>query len=371
MNRVGKAIGTAIALVVGGVGVGAAWFVVAAQPKASGATSTPVAMHLATVTRGTVSERALVSGTLGFDGSYSIVHQGQSGLLTAAAEVDTTVNRGGQLYAVADQPVRLLYGNTPAYRDLAIGMPDGPDVQQLEENLVALGMDPYHQITVDRHFTAATGAAVKRWQAAWGWSASQRTGRLPLGEVVFEPGALRVSQVTATVGSQLEPNQPVLSATSAVPVVIVQISPDRRRLVHVGDQVSISMTGVQPFPGTVVRIARVATAPSQNGSGPTGSGPTGNSPQSTVQVTIKATVPAGGQDLEEAPVQVAITRDTHTNVLLVPVTALLASPAGGYQVRLESDRYIPVEPGLFDSVNGTVEVSGALSAGLRVKVPAS
>jgi hypothetical protein len=366
MNRVGKAVGTAIAVVVGGLGVGVVWFAVAAQPKASGATSTPVAMRLATVTRGTVSERTLVSGTLGFDGSYSIVHQGQLGLLTATAEADTTVNRGGQLYAVADQPVRLLYGTTPAYRDLAIGMPDGPDVQQLEENLVALGMDPHHQITVDRHFTAATGAAVKRWQAAWAWPASRRTGRLPLGEVVFQPGALRVSQVTATVGTQLGPNEPVLSATSAVPVVIVQISADRLRLVHVGDQVSISMTGVQPFPGTVVRVARVATAPSQNGSGPTG-----NSPQSTVQVTVKATVPAAGQDLEEAPVQVAITRETHTNVLLVPVTALLARPGGGYQVRLESDQYIPVEPGLFDSVSGTVEVSGTLSAGLRVKVPAS
>jgi peptidoglycan hydrolase-like protein with peptidoglycan-binding domain len=367
MSRVGKAIGTALAVVVGGAGVGAVWFAVAAQPKASGATSTPVPMQLATVTRGTVAERALVSGTLGFDGSYSIVHQGQPGLLTAVAAADTTVHRGGQLYTVAAQPIRLLYGSTPAYRDLAVGMPDGPDVRQLEENLVGLGMDPHHQITVDRHFTAATGAAVRRWQAAWGLSASQRTGRLPLGGVVFQPSALRISQATATVGTQVRPNEPILSATSATPVVTAQISADRRRLVHVGDQVSISMTGVQPFPGTVVRVARVAAAPSQQ-SGPA---PTGTSPQSTVQVTIKATVPAGGQDLEEAPVQVAITRETHQNVLLVPVTALLARPGGGYQVRLESGQYVLVEPGLFDSVSGTVEVTGALSAGQKVKVPAS
>jgi hypothetical protein len=58
-------------------------------------------------------------------------------------------------------------------------------------------------------------------------------------------------------------------------------------------------------------------------------------------------------------------------VLLVPVAALLARPGGGYQVRLESDQYVPVEPGLFDSVSGTVEVTGALTAGQHVKVPAS
>jgi hypothetical protein len=367
MSRTAKAIGTTLAVVVAGAGVGAVWFAVAAQPKAAGDTSTPVAMRLATVSRGTVAERALVSGTLGFGGSYSVVHQGQPGLLTAAAAADTTVDRGGQLYAVADQPVRLLYGSTPAYRELAIGMSDGPDVQQLEENLVALGMDPYHQITVDRHFTAATAAAVRRWQATGGWPASQRTGRLPLGEVVFQPSALRVSQVTATAGTQVEPNEPVLSATSAVPVVTAQISTDRRSLVHVGDQVSLSMSGGQPFPGTVVGIARVATAPSSQ----SGSGSNGSSTQSAVQLTIKATGPTAAQDLEEAPVQVAITRQTHQNVLLVPVAALLARPGGGYQVRLESDQYVPVEPGLFDSVSGTVEVTGALTAGQHVKVPAS
>jgi peptidoglycan hydrolase-like protein with peptidoglycan-binding domain len=368
MSRVAKAVGTALAVVVGGAGAGAVWFAMAAQPKASGAATTQVAMQLATVTRGTVTDRLLVSGTLGFSGAYSIVHQGQSGLLTATAPPDATVNRGGQLYAVADQPVRLLYGSTPAYRDLATGIPDGPDVRQLEENLVALGMDPYHQITVDRHFTASTAAAIRRWQAAWGWSAIARTGRLPLGEVVFEPGAVRISQATATIGTQVGPNEPVLSATSAVPVVTSQISAERRRLVHPGDQVSITVPGVPPFPGTVLRVATAATAPAQqNGSGSTG----GGAQTAAVQVTIRAAVPGSAQDLEQAPVQVAITRETHQNVLLVPVAALLARPGGGYQVRLDSDRYVPVEPGLFDSVTGSVEVTGALTAGQRVKVPVS
>jgi hypothetical protein len=366
MRRAGKVVGTTLAVAAVGA-AGAVWFAVHAAPSASGDAATPVPMRIATVSRGTVSERVQVTGALGFDGSYPVVHQGQPGLLTAAAQPETTVSRGGPLYAVDDQPVRLLYGSTPAYRDLALGMTDGSDVQQLEENLVALGMDPYHQVTVDRHFTAATGAAVKRWQAAWGWPASQRTGRVPLGQVAFQPGALRVSQLTATVGTQVAPNQPVLSATSAVPAITAQIGADRRGLVHVGDQVSITMTGVAPFPGTVAAIARVATGSGQQG----GSGSGGGAAPAAVAVTIKATLPAGAQDLVEAPVTVAITRATHENVLLVPVVALLARPGGGYQVRLESDEYVPVELGLFDSVNGTVEVSGALTDGQRIKVPVS
>ncbi|HEX3803316.1 MAG TPA: hypothetical protein VHV75_10795 [Solirubrobacteraceae bacterium] len=39
---------------------------------------------------------------------------------------------------VSDRPVILLYGTTPVYRSLLEG-DAGPDVEQLNENLVALG----------------------------------------------------------------------------------------------------------------------------------------------------------------------------------------------------------------------------------------
>jgi hypothetical protein len=86
-------------------------------------------------------------------------------------------------------------------------------------------------------------------------------------------------------------------------------------------------------------------------------------------VTINASPPAGSGDLDQVAVLVAITRRTHPNVLTVPITALLARPGGGYQVRLESDRYVPVELGLFDGTTGRVEVTGELTQGQRVKVP--
>jgi peptidoglycan hydrolase-like protein with peptidoglycan-binding domain len=360
LRRTGKVLGGVLGLAALAAGVVGVWLATVAKPRAAAGTATPVTMGTAVVARGTVAERMQVTGVLGFAGWYPVVHQGGSGVLTAVAAAGVVVHRGGRLYAVANQPVHLLYGTVPAYRDLVAGVSDGPDVRQLEKNLVALGMDPHHQVTVDAHFTSATAAAVRRWQAAWGLPAGQRTGGIPLGQVVFQPGPLRVAQVQATVGTTVGPDHPVLTATSMTPVVTAQLPADRRYLVHLHDRVTVTLTGVASFPGTVTAVGRAATAPS---------GPDANTP-SMVPVTVAVTVPASAGDLDEAPVEVAITRQTHRDVLLVPVAAVQARPGGGYQVRLDSGRYVPVEPGLFDSLTSMVEVTGDLTAGERVKVPA-
>jgi hypothetical protein len=53
------------------------------------------------------------------------------------------------------------------------------------------------------------------------------------------------------------------------------------------------------------------------------------------------------------------------------VVALLPRPGGGYRVRLADGTYVEVKPGLYDEVSGAVEVSGALTVGQLVQVPAS
>jgi peptidoglycan hydrolase-like protein with peptidoglycan-binding domain len=351
---------------------------VVARPQADASTATEVPTGTAPVTRGTVTQTVKLAGTLGFDGGYQVVNQLAPGIVTGAPEVGATIERGGTLYAVANRPVRLLYGTVPAYRAFASGMPDGPDVRELEENLVALGDDPGHAITVDEHFTAATAAAIRRWQAANGLPVAARTGALDPGEVVFLPGALRVSGVTAGPGTPLGPDQPVLTGTSVSRVVTVQLSTNQQSLVHAGDQVRVSIAGTPQVAGTVGRIGRVATGGSQaDGGGPNAGGSNGggggsNSGPATVTVTITLTVPPAVANLDQAPVQVAIVAAQHPNVLLVPVSALLARPGGGYQVRLASGGYQQVEPGLYDDDSGTVEVTGAgLHEGDRVEVPTS
>jgi peptidoglycan hydrolase-like protein with peptidoglycan-binding domain len=360
-----KVLGGAVVTVVACGAAGAAWLTGARQPNGQGSAAAQVPTATAEVTRGTISERFQVSGAFGFGTAYPIVHLGQPGVLTAISAAGIVVARGARLYAVANQTVRLLYGRLPAYRDFEVGMMDGPDVRQLETNLVALGLDPYHKLTVDGHFSAATAAAIRRWQAAGGLPAGRRSGALPLGQVVFQPGAVRIREAQATIGAVAQPDQPVVTVTATAPVVSAAITADRRRLIKVGDQVTLTLTGTAPFPGTVLAITRPPAASGQSGS------QDGGGAEPPFQATINAMPPSGAGNLEQAPVLVAFTRQTHENVLTVPIIALLARPGGGYQVRLESGQYVPVEPGLFDGTAGRVEVTGDLTPGQRVKVPAS
>jgi hypothetical protein len=215
---------------------------------------------------------------------------------------------------------------------------------------------------VDNHFTAATAAAIRRWQASVGLPPAGRTGMLPAGAVVFLPGQVRVGQLQAALGGTVGPGAAVLTATSVDRVVTAQVTADRQALVHVGDRVVVSITGSAPVPGQVLRVGRVAAAPPTQGGGPP--------PPATLPVTIGVQLPTGAPDLDQAPVQVAIATAQHTGVLLVPVAALLAKPGGGYQVRLADGRFVPVRPGLFDDTAGLVEVTG-VTAGDQVEVPGS
>jgi hypothetical protein len=353
-----------VVVVMGGV-IAAVWRATTGRP-ASEDTPALVRTATATVTRGTVTQRVQIGGTLGFDRSYTAVHQGASGVLTALPAPGDVIARGAGLYTVNSRPVRLLYGATPAYRDLGQGVPTGTDVRQLEQNLVALGMDPDRDIDVDSRFTSATSAAVRRWEASWGLPSWRRDGRLAKGDVVFLAGPLRVQEVRAGLGTTVAPDTPVLTATSTRRVVTAQVSADRQQLVRDRDRVQVSMTGAEPMQGTVLRVGRVATAPPQQQDAAQG----GGSP-ATVTVVIGVTLPRGSPALDQAPVQVGITTATRRNVLLVPVTSLLARPGGGYHVRLADGRFAGVEPGLFDESAGTVEVTGSLQAGDQVEVPST
>jgi hypothetical protein len=354
-----KVVGAAVTIL--GVAAAGAGWAMTARP-ATPAPAAEVVTGTAAVTRGSVAERTQYTGTLGFAGSYPVAILGQPGVLTAVAPAGSTVYRGGVLYRVADRPTHLLFGAVPAYRELRLGVAPGPDVKELETNLVALGMDPDDRMTVDDTFTAATAAAIRRWQAAWGLPAGQRTGQLPLGTVVFEPGSLRVDQVPAAPGTSVGVGSTVLTGTSTRPVVTCEIPVAERATVAPGDRVEITVNGLPgTSAGTVSSVARTATTPARQG---------GEQSAATVTVTIRVTLPKAAQGLDEAPTGVYLTTASRTGVLLVPVLALLPRSGGGYQVRLASGGFVPVTPGLFDDVTGTVEVDGDLTPGQLVQVPA-
>jgi peptidoglycan hydrolase-like protein with peptidoglycan-binding domain len=349
--------GTVVAVAAG------VWYAAAASPRASDPAAPDVTTTSAPLTRGDVIQRVQVAGTLNYGTPHGVPSQLPAGILTGAAGPGSVVARGGQLFSVAGTPAILLYGPSPAYRDFTSGMTDGSDVRQLEENLVALGAARRSALRVDDHFGPATAAAIRRWQKSRGLPAARRTGVLRLGEVVFQPGPVRVSQTTAAVGSSVGPGTAILSATSTTRVVGVRINTDQQQLVHIGDAVQVSLPTGEPVTGTVGAIGRVAERE--------GNAAGGGEAQPTIPVTVSLRVPSGDSDLDQAPVQVSITTEQHRGVLLVPVSALLAKPGGGYQVRQYGDgTLVDVQPGLFDDDAGTVEVTGpGLAEGQLVEVP--
>lgn len=286
---------------------------------------------------------------------------GQSSTFTALPSIGQIVARGQRLYAIGGQPVLLLYGSVPPTRAFVAGMSAGSDVAELNANLDALG---YGQGLSGEQFTAATAAAIRALQSAHGASV---TGELPLGSVVFHPGPVRVTSVTPTVGQTVMPG-PVLAITSTARQVKLALDASQQASVRVGDTVTITLPDNQTTPGRITYVSSVATVPSGSGHG----GEEESSP--TVEVDAVPTDPAATGHLDQAPVNVEITTESVENVLAVPVDALLALAGGGYAVEVAEGRVhrlVGVGVGLFDDAEGLVQVSGQLSAGERVVVPAS
>jgi hypothetical protein len=285
---------------------------------------------------------------------------GSAATFTMLPTPGAVVRRGGPLYAVDGRPTLLLIGSVPAWRAFRPGMSPGRDVAELNANLRALGYDD----PLGDRFTSATARAISALRSAHGLEAS---GVLELGSVVFEPQAVRVTTVTPTVGQAVQPG-PVLTASSTAHDVSIQLDAAQQSEVKVGDRVTVTLPDGSTTPGEVSSVGKVATAPAAD---------QGNGPSTpTIDVDVRLLHAAAAGTLDQAPVQVSITTASVSNVLVVPVDALIALAGGGYAVEeTEPDgthRLEAVAPGLFDDNEGLVQVSGTgLAAGQRVVVPAS
>ncbi len=166
------------------------------SPKRGSDTGVPAGDTTATVTRRTLSESATVNGTLGYGGERELYDR-LAGTFTWLPAVGAQIGRGGTLFRLDDLPVVLMYGTVPAYRTLKQGVAKGPDVAELNANLIDLGYDPYGEISDEESFGEATAAAVRRWQKAEGLA---ETGEVELGRIVFAPSAQRVTALHVTLG---------------------------------------------------------------------------------------------------------------------------------------------------------------------------
>jgi hypothetical protein len=368
----------AVAIVAGG-----GWWVAQGGAPAAGqadaaSADTPDTDHAtAAVERRTLTVTEDLDATLGYDAEYAVLG-GIPGTLTATAGIGTVVATGGRLYEVdGKHRAYLMYGTRPAWRTLEPGMSNGPDLRQLENNLKTLGFTRRGD-KIDGHWDSKTTAAVKRWQKSTGQKAD---GTIELGEIVFLPEALRVTEVVATLGAAVGPGAPILNGTSNRRVVSLDLDATERDLLALDMPVDIELPDDSVVTGKVAAIGRIAESSSDQQGGST----------TTLPVTIVLDDPAAGGDLDAAPVTVTAVRSTRENVLTVPVTALIALLEGGYAVEVvdvgaggsgpsaspgasgsqapagPATHLVRVEPGLFD--RGVVEINADLEPGTLVVVP--
>jgi hypothetical protein len=315
------------------------------------------------VVRQDIAATTPVNATLGYAGSYPVTGHG-GGTLTWLPSQGQAISEGQALYKTDNgSPVALLYGPVPDWRNMDEGV-TGQDVSQLNHDLVALGDADRADVSALGwdYFSWETQAGVEKLQSALGISSPP--GSLPLGQVVFEPEAIRVSQVTGSLGGPA--NGPVLAATSDRQVVTIPLDPSQQSEVKAGDKVGVTLPDGTTTPGVVSSVGTVATT-SGSGSGQNGT--------TTIPVQVKLSNPKAAGSLDQAPVTVNITTATAHDVLAVPVTALLAQSSGGYAVEVagpgNTRRWVPVTPGIFDDSSGMVQVTGALAPGQPVVVAAS
>jgi hypothetical protein len=375
------------------------------RARASSNASVSYSTSTWTVTRQSLTSQTQEDATLGDAGSYSVVNQAQgssggsgsspgsgsggsgggsgggagsgSGTYTSLPAAGVVVRQGQVLYAVSGTPVVLLYGATPAYRDLAEG-DTGADVTELNTDLVALGYLTAADLGPRSgwdYYSAETAYGVQQLQARLGVT---QTGSLALGAAVFLPSAIEVTGLGSSVvlGGPASTGQVVLTASSTTPQVTIDLDATLQGEMHAGEPVSVTLPDGSDTPGVVSSVSTVATSSSPGGSGSGGSGGSGSGgsgSSATVTVEVALDDPAAAGNLNQAPVEVTITTGSVSNALVVPVDALLAQSSGSYAVEViaSGGRHylVPVTPGLFDDAAGLVQVTGNLAPGQKVVVP--
>ncbi len=304
-----------------------------------------------------------------------------AGIVVTAATEGQVLDAGDVIVTVDDLPVVVLHGDLPLWRRLADGVDEGPDVEVLEANLVALGFDPDGTVTVDEDFTSYTAAMVERWQESLG---VEETGRVEPSGVVVVPGQVRVDEIAApgstiTTGASLASTtllaertwviEPRLDGALGDASSVLAVD-DRTRSIEVivdaadADELVIGTEAAVELPGgdtASATLTDVADAAETTADG-----------LATVASTWTLE-PAAEPTIVDGPVTLTVIDTAAPGAVVVPARALVALREGGFAVEVPdvsgTMRLVGVETGLF--LDGLVEITaGDLVPGDQVAVPA-
>jgi len=288
--------------------------------------------------------------------------QATRSLQSATAGLDTTLENQKDLVEGYSASL-LMFGNTPAWRDMKEGITPGEDVRQLKLNLIALGYGTIETLGKDLHFNPATTAAITKLQADMNIIIS---GEILLGEVIFTHGTslVKSSSTLQSVGRQvnagtelfylipIEEVQTEIGSDGSVKthqkslqVVEIQVDVGDRSLVNEGSEVEIELPDESLVRGIVREVGTLAVVPQEG------------DPFLEVLIAVE-----GSTEYFEwtgAAVTTNVTKELASGVLASPVNGLLALLSGGYALEIittTGTNLIPVETGIY--ADGWVEVTG-------------
>jgi multidrug efflux pump subunit AcrA (membrane-fusion protein) len=191
------------------------------------------------------------------------------------------------------------------------------------------------------------------------------TGRIDASQVIFQPGAVRVTDVKAAKG-QRAGHGPALTVSDTKSIVHVDLDAGKQQLARKGAAVTVELPNGKRAGGHITDVGTVARKSRSSQSSDSGND------TSTIDVDITLDQKDTGR-LDDAPVTVDLESARAKNVLSVPIEALLALREGGFGVEVvegATSHIAPVRIGTFGG--GRVEIAGAgLSEGMKVGVARS
>ncbi len=272
-----------------------------------------------------------------------------AGVVTAVMKAaGAKVAEGDSPLTVDLQPVVLVTGSVPMFRDLALGI-KGPDVAQLQRFLSRKG---FYRGSVDGTYSRLTRAAVLRWQRSIGL---ERTGSVPASALVFVPALPVTVRPVVSVGDRIAAGDALYEVLASAPSFSALVAQDQLALLT--PEVTVRIDGPDGR-----RWNAVAATTEKS-----------DTDEIRVTLTGRTGKPVCGEDCDLLPVADNESR-WQARALTVPQQEGPQLPVGAIKARPDTSNYVLMADGsqrdvtVLASARGLAVVNG-VDEGEQVRIP--
>jgi len=164
--------------------------------------------------------------------------------VTGLPDLGSVIEPGSVLYETDSTPVFTALGQSASWRTLD-STTSGPDVAQLQDFLTNGGWaEPFED---SGEWSTALTTAIEAWQSDTGQAVS---GTVPLGDLWFIAGPIRITSIETTEGVIVSDAAPILSYTSQERAIEAMVS-DLPEGLLVAEDLQVRLPGAVNLPATL------------------------------------------------------------------------------------------------------------------------